>query len=319
VSYTLCLLACAKKLPPPNTDRFAPSLQDVSIVNQSRIDLIFDEGMKRSTLKPEDFPIVSSSGETLGLLAVTPSADPTIISLLTRRQSHVKYVLQGTASDTAGNVTRFTFRFMGSNRPDSIPPAITNIQPHLNSTKTRKGVTVRFTFSKIIDTLSYGGFIVLPPALRARFTPAWDPSLTGRSFAFADSLGPDTTVSVIMLPLFRDFSGNHPVQAAYTSFTSDSLPPPKTVKGRVVTGGRPPRNALVVLEQDAPLLVTVVRSDGSFIFHARNEAYSALAVADTNYDGYVDLVGHTARAALPESLIVQMEPETTRVRVESLF
>jgi hypothetical protein len=223
------------------------------------------------------------------------------------------------ARDLAGNATRVRFQFRGSIRRDTVPPTIAAQSPRLYSTKIRKGFTVSFSFSKAIDTLTFGGVLVLPANLKERFTRTWSPSLNALQFSFKDSLGPDTTVSFILFPLLRDFAGNHLPQAGYTSFTSDSLIWPKLVKGRLLTGGAPPKNAIVILEQGAPALAAIGRTDGSFVLRAKDTTYSALAAADTNYDGYVDLIGRTPRAALPETLLVRLEPETLKVRVDSLF
>jgi hypothetical protein len=312
------LVACAKRLPPPNPDRFAPSFQGLNVVNQNRLDLVFDEPMSQKDMSLADFAIVTANGDTLGLLAAAFSPDGATISLLTRRQRSEKYTLTGSALDVAGNGTRFQRRFVGSSRPDTVAPMITGIAPRNYATRVRKGVIVSFSFSKATDTMTYGGVIVLPAGLESRFDRKWSTGLDNLQFTLKDSLGPDTTVSFILLPMVRDFAGNHLRQAAYTSFTSDSLLLPRLVKGKLTFEGKPPVNGYVVLGQDAPVAATPVRSDGSFTLRARPVDYSVLAAADTNYDGYVDLSARIGRATLPESLAVTLQPETLRVRLDSI-
>ena len=324
LSLALLVLACAKKGMPPNPDRFPPSLLDFTVVNQNRLDLTFDEPMAQKDLPGglahlSDYSITGLGGDTLPVLGVAFSPDQTVISLLTRRQQREKYVLKGITRDVAGNTVRFARQFQGSTRPDTIAPAIISVSPRMHATNLHRDVAVTFIFSKPIDTLTFGGFLVLPSSLSGRFSPRWNPGLNGIQFMLADSLGRGTVVSFLVPPVFRDFAGNHPAQAGYTSFSSDSLVLPGLVKGRLEVEGGPARNAFILLEQDEPLLATIGREDGSFVLRAKKEPYAVVALADTDYDGYVELSGFRARAELPETLVVRLEAETSRVKVASFF
>jgi hypothetical protein len=312
-------LACAKKMPPPNPDRFAPSLEDVQAVNRNRVDLVFDEAMNRKNLSTANFSIVAPGGDSLPLLAVTVSADNLTVSLLTLPQAREKYALNGAAKDLAGNVTRFSRTFTGSTRPDTVAPVITSTSPSPNSVRVRKDIKVTLTFSKPMDTLSLGSFLVLPASLRNRFQHEWEPTLLMLRFAFMDSLGPDTTVSFLLPPGLRDFSGNRIDRTAYTCFTSDSVLMPEPVKGQIESDLRPLRNCYVVLEQGRPMLATLARSDGSFSLRAGREAYAVRVVADTNLDGRADLSAFQETGLLPDTVKLRLNPDPAQPRIDSLL
>jgi hypothetical protein len=315
----LLVLACAKKALPPNPDRFPPHLAEVQAVNQNRVDLVFDEGMQQKGLNVGDFLIATVRGETLKLLAASGGTDPATLTLLTDRQAEVKYLLTGTAHDQAGNPTRFTRAFFGSARPDTVGPLVSGVGPRPFSTGLRSNVTVTFAFTKPIDTLTLQQFWVLPPRVGARFRREWDPALSAVRFILADSLGPDTTVTFILPPYLKDFAGNRLDGAAFTTFTSDTAALPRVALGRLAAADKPVGDGYVVLGQAGPKLATVSRSDGSFGLRTRNEAYAVTALADTNSDGVVDLSAFRANATLPDTLVMQLEKDTTRTLVGSYF
>jgi hypothetical protein len=316
----LLLPACAHKAAPPNPDRFPPSLEDLTVVNKNRVDLTFDKPMNSSGLADSDFSIVSLTGDTLPLLSIAVSSDGTMYSLLTNQQDRVLYDLKGQVHDASGNPLRFTHRFKGSDRPDTILPTVTFSSPGLYASRIRSNVVVGFSFSKPIDTLSFHDFLVLPESLRTQFSRKWSTALTDVNFSLKDSLPPGIVVTFIIPPSFADFAGNRPLYGGFTVFTSDSAAPPHLVKGRLASGAHPPRNGYVILRQhDRPMLATLSRGDGSFSLRADSEPYEVVAAADTNYDGRVELVCIRDSAILPDSFVMQLLPDTMRPRLDSLF
>jgi hypothetical protein len=315
----LLLLACARKAMPPNPDRFPPHLAGIDAVNQFRVDLVFDEPMRQTSLNVNDFLVSGPTGDTLKLLAVSGGTDPATLTLSTVRQTVEKYIVTGAAKDAAGNPTHFKHGFMGSARPDTIGPSLSGIQPRPFSTRQRANLVLTFNFTKPIDTLTLTRLWFLPSSISSRFKPGWDPTLSAVKFTFADTLGPDTTVSVIVPPYLKDFSGNRLDHPGFTVFTSDTAALPKLVHGRLEHGDKPVPDGYVILSQAQPMLATVSRADGSFVLRARAEPYSVLALADTNRDGVIDLSASLPSAALPDTLVVKLASDTTRTRVESLF
>lgn len=313
------VLACAHKAAPPNPDRFPPHLADLTPVNMTRVDLIFDEPMTQKELTTDDYSITDPQGDTLRLLAAAPGADNLTISLITVKQSPVIYSLRGQASDVAGNLTHFTRRFTGSTRSDSVAPIISSITPRPYSTRMRSNITVSATFSKVLDTLTYGGFLILPASLRTRFSHAWSPTLTGLQFTLPDTLGPDTTVSFILPASLKDFVGNRLAQPGFTSFTSESVPLPRVLRGRLQFKTKPVPGGYVELIRGMPQLATVSRTDGSFSLRAESLPYAVRVFADTNRDGLVELSAAREQAALPDTLVIQLAPDTTRTRIDSFF
>lgn len=321
--WFLALAGCAKKLPPPNTDRFPPTLLNVAVINQNRIDLTFDEPIAVQNSHPADFSIVSAAGETLGLLAIAAGPEPTGLTLLTQRQTRVRYTLQGAVQDIARNSAWFRVSFTGSLRRDTIPPAITAFVPKPFSTGLRRNIAVSFRFSKPLDTITCPEPLVLPGNLRARFQRTWNPGLTGLQFSLRDSLGPDTLVSFVLRPALSDFAGNRLRQTGYTIFAADSQLPGALHWGRLLLRdtrkGSLSGMALVIIEQPEPVSIAVGRHDGSFVFCIRDTTYSVWAVADTDLDGYTDLSCRKMHVAPGDSLVLVLEPETLRKHLDSLF
>lgn len=313
------LLACAKKALPPNPDRFPPHLAEIRAVNQNRVDLVFDEAMQQKDLGRLDYSVTDMRGDTLELLAVSGGADPTVIVLLTTKQAAEKYTMTGVARDNAGNPAHFVRGFIGSSKPDTVAPIVSGVTPGPYSVAKRRNAAVTITFTKPMDTLSLGSPWILPPGMRTRFGRTWDPSLGVVRFPLTDSLGLDTTITFILPPLAHDFAGNRLAGAAFTVFTLDSAALPRVIHGKADFAGRPPRNSYVAFSQDQPLLAAVVRDDGTFALRTKRESYAVLALADTNYDGYAELVARRDRADLPDTLVVTLAPDSTRTRLDSVF
>jgi len=315
----LLLLACARKAMPPNPDRFPPHLAGVEAVNQFRVDLVFDEPMQQKSLNAGDFLVSGPTGDTLKLLAVIGGSDPATLTLSTVRQTVQKYIVTGAAKDVAGNPTHFKHAFTGSARPDTIGPSLSSIQPRPFSTRQRKNLVLTLSFTKPIDTLTLARLWILPASLSRRFKPGWDPTLSAVRFTFADSLGPDTTVSVIVPPYLKDFSGNRLDHPGFTTFTSDTATLHKLVHGRLEHGDKPVADGYVILSQAQPMLCAVSRTDGTFALRARDEPYAVLALADTNRDGVVDLSASLPSAAFPDTLKMKLEQDTMRRAIETYF
>jgi hypothetical protein len=315
----LLLLACARKAMPPNPDRFPPHLAGIEARNQFRVDLVFDEPMLQKSLNPGDFLVSGPTGDTLKLLAVSGGSDAATLTLSTTRQTVEKYVVTGSAKDAAGNPTHFKHAFLGSARPDTIGPSLSGIQPRPFSTRVRKNFVLTLNFTKPIDTLTLTRLWILPSSIYSRFKSEWDPTLSAVRFTFADTLGPDTTVSVIVPPYLKDFSGNRLDHPGFTTFTSDTAALPKLVHGRLEHGDKPVPDGYVILSQEQPMLAAVSRADGSFVLRARAEPYAVLALADTNRDGVIDLSASLTSAALPDTLVMKLVQDTTRKLVQDYF
>ena len=315
----LLILACARKAPPPNPDRFPPHLTEIQPVNRNRVDLIFDEAIQQTGVSANDFAILTARGETLKLLTVSGGMDAATLSLLTEQQAAQKYTLTGQAHDRAGNPTRFTRNFFGSIRQDTVGPSVNSVSPRAFTTGLRRNVTITVAFSKPIDTLTLHEVWILPPALSARFKREWDAALSAVRFRLADSLGPDTTVTFILPPYIKDFVGNRLDHAAFTAFRTDTTALPRVVQGRLEVGDKPVADGYLVLAETLPALAVLSRSDGSFSLRVRKQSYSVTALTDTNRDGIVDLSAFRPGAELPDTLVMKLAADTTGKRVQSFF
>jgi hypothetical protein len=96
------------------------------------------------------------------------------------------------------------------------------------------------------------------------------------------------------------------------------VPLPRLLQGEL-TAATPLRNCYIVLEQANPVLAAVVRPDGRFTMRADSAAYAVTAVADTNYDGLIDLSGRLAPDVLSETVRIALEPAVGALALDSLF
>ncbi|MEO0107635.1 MAG: Ig-like domain-containing protein [candidate division WOR-3 bacterium] len=304
---------------PPNPDRFAPGLLEVTSLSSNRVDLVFDEPMQSSSAGLENFTVVSLEGETLGLVAVTVGPDNSTLTLLTRPQKPQVYVLRGAAKDMAGNEARFVRRFRGSIRLDTIAPQLLSASPRPFSTGLRYNLVVSLSFSEAIDTSGFPKVLVLPAWLRGRLIQQWSPTLASVRFTLRDSLPAGTVVSFILPAGAKDFSGNRANQGAALLLYSDSVALIRPVRGFLRTQGRALANGYVILTSDSLRQATLSLADGSFLVRIDSAPWSLLAVADTDYDGRSDLICVRAPQVLSDSIVLELSADSLSHSIDSVF
>lgn len=263
------MVSCAKKMLPPNPDRFPPSLEDVETRTRSQVALVFDEPISGAGLSPDSFVLTGPSGETLVLRGASLGRKSDEVQLWTSTQQPILYQLRGVVRDEAGNPTHFRARFMGSTKRDTIPPRVSRVEPGPGTTRQKRAVTVRVTFSEAIDTASLGvagpapessakagetsgtkrettgtaaetvavrgpsPYLFVPAAYDTQFKRSWSSDWQSLSFSHRESMPAGAIVYFLLMPKVTDLEGNRIKGSVFTYFTSDTALDVVPVKGKV--------------------------------------------------------------------------------------
>ncbi|HDR00450.1 MAG TPA: hypothetical protein ENN51_09240 [candidate division WOR-3 bacterium] len=344
VLVLLAVGTCAKRMPPPSPDRFAPRLVLVRTRGLTGVEMEFDEPVDLSRVPAESLAIVGPDGvlEVRGL--TSPRGGDRLLAW-TERQDEVVYHLSAWVPDLAGNFARVRARFRGGSRPDTVRPRVRSVRPRLGQSGYFSD-EITYEFSKPMDTLVIPELVAIPASLDTALMSHWDagwqrltlkrPGKVTVDLSVADerderargtesepdSGGVRTTdadapstredsaaappVYVALLPGMTDLEGNRTREIVATSFTRDTLFPGMGVAGRV-SGPVP---ALVFLLADTAVALAVTDERGVFFLRIPGGTYEVVAVSDTSHDGLVDLVARRSSFVPgPDSLFLDLQPE----------
>jgi len=330
VSLMVMALSCAKKMLPPNPDRFAPRLQEVQTLTRSQVALVFDEDIDGAKLKPDSFLLTGPAGETIALRGASLGRKGDEVQLWTPTQELKLYEVRGVVWDRSDNKTRFRARFRGSSKQDTIAPRVTRIDPAPGAVGQKRGVKVRVTFSEAIDTSGVVRYLFVPASYDTEFERSWSSDWQTLSFSGLESLPSGVNVYLHVLPGAIDLEGNRATGPAFTYFTSDTILDAVAVKGKALWPGAVGTGAVFFTESAAVRVITdslepprtetlpvrttglaPVLFDGSFATKVRKGEYEVVAVADTNGDGLAELVSPAVKFNTDaESLSLNLEPES---------
>ena len=300
---------------PPSPDRFSPRLEDIEVINRTKINLTFNEAIAPQSITKDSFLITSSNNETLLIIDVTMGGKDKTITLITEKQQPIRYSLSTEVSDVAENRAKVRTNFVGSRIKDTMPPRISSITPKTGAVKQKKNVRIAIGFSEEVDTVIPISWVVLPKELKDRFKALWYPDHRQLTFSLADSLGNDTVVYFMLQRSVFDFEGNRLLAPGFTFFTSDTLLNTKLVTGKIIGKNKPVTNGLVIFtttgDSIKSMALTPVDSIGSFAIQIRAGIYEVNAVADTNFDDRIDLSGKILGFnTTQETLSVEIYPDS---------
>jgi hypothetical protein len=229
------------------------------------------------------------------------------IELWTWPQSTGLYEVRGRVLDKAGNPGRFRGRFRGSDKADTIRPRVTGIQPQPGASgNARPKLAVQF--SEALDTMSQLSYTFVPSMFDTVYRRRWREDWREVSFVPDDTIDSGVKVYFVLHGSGQDLEGNRLSGSAFTYFTPDSVFEGKPVHGTVTWRG-PFGTGLVLFGDTATTGLAPILSNGSFGTKLDSGRYQAMAVADTNSDGAVDLVGGPVEFQTEqESLAIQLEP-----------
>jgi len=300
---------------PPSPDRFPPRLAEIEAQNRTKLYLKFNEAIDAKTISKDNFLITASTKETLMIKEITTGRKSDIITLITDKQSPIRYSLWAKVTDLEGNWAQLQTRFLGSGTKDTISPRILEIKPKAGATEQKKNVRIEFRFSEEIDTMITAAWAVLPIDLKTRFQTNWQPDYRQLTFTLKDSLGGDTVVYFILLRSVLDFEGNRLLAPGFTFFTSDSVLKTKLLTGTVKYKDRPMTEGLVIFDQTQDSIKSValapLDSFGSFAIQIKDGIYDVKVIADTNFDDRIDLTGKILGFnTTTEQLFIEVFPDS---------
>ncbi|UCG44124.1 MAG: Ig-like domain-containing protein [candidate division WOR-3 bacterium] len=303
----LALSACAKKMLPPSPDRFAPRLLEIRTRNRVSVELLFDEDIDARSASLDSIAVFGPDGERVELRGISMGRKSDRIDIWTWPQSSGLFEVRGRVLDQAGNPGRFRGRFRGSDKADTIRPRVAGIQPRPGASgAARQKIAVQF--SEPLDTLSQLSYTFVPSMFDTVYQGGWREDWRELSFVPADTIDSGVTVYFVLHPSGQDLEGNRLSGSAFTYFTPDSVFEGRPVRGRVTWRG-PLGTGLVLFEDTATTGMAPILTDGSFGTRLDSGSYQAIAVADTNSDGAVDLVGGPVEFQTEqESLAIRLEP-----------
>jgi hypothetical protein len=303
----LVLSACAKKMLPPSPDRFAPRLLEIRTRNRVSVELLFDEDIDARSATADSIAVYGPDGQQVELRGISMGRQSDRVELWTWPQSPGLYEVKGLVLDQAGNPGRFRGRFRGSDRADTIRPRVAGIRPQPGASgDARPKLAVQF--SEALDTMSQLSYMFVPSMFDTVYNRGWREDWREVSFVPEDTIDSGVTVYFVLHASGQDLEGNRLSGPAFTYFTPDSVFQGRPVRGTVTWRG-PLGTGLVLFEDTTTTGMAPILSDGSFGTKLDSGQYRAVAVADTNSDGTVDLVGGPVEFGTEqESLAIRLEP-----------
>ncbi|MEO0094841.1 MAG: Ig-like domain-containing protein [candidate division WOR-3 bacterium] len=252
----LIFLFCAHKAPPLRIDRIDPKIKSISALNEHQISLSFSEEIDTLSIKSENFSIYAEQ-ETLRIISATPGNTLDQIYLFTQKMFKIEYSIDGKVYDLSGRVGFFKTKFMGSTKPDTIPPVV------ISHSKGCRLKSFYLEFSEPVDTSSVI-YYIFPKRKLAK-----DWHYMKRLFLSpeADSLHFDTTY-YLFLKEVRDLSGN-PGAPFVTTGTPDTTYNPVFIRGKALINDTLLNRGIGILGDSAIIGISII-DQGEFLFEVRD-------------------------------------------------
>ncbi|MEO0131504.1 MAG: Ig-like domain-containing protein [candidate division WOR-3 bacterium] len=311
----LVLLGCAKKMLPPSPDRFPPQLLEIDPKTSTRLDLIFNEDIV-PVIDSAHRLYITNNIDTLQIIAIITKGSR--VSLYTRPlMTNTRYQIRGSFMDQAGNAAVIKKTFRSALQPDTVDPRVTSTYPKPGSVlKVFRGIYIDFTFSEPVDSQSDIHFTVSPLA-KNKIKYEFSNDRHTLTFLYPDTLTYRGLIYFLLLPSITDLANNRLKNFGYTYFTTDSTLTIKTVRGKLLSQNIPVSNGIVIFERDNLKAFTITEKDGTFSCQLELGTYSVSAIADTNWDFYVDLISAKSEIAVDTTQIevptINLFPAATKI------
>ncbi len=305
----LGLLACAKKMPPPNPDRFPPRVEGITTRTRTQFEIAFDEPVEPAATPLESLTLQAADGGTLVVRGVSRGRGDSRLLVWTEALEPGIYEVRGRAADRAGNSVRFRSRFRAGTRADTVPPRVAAIDPRPGTDRVRYSPRVTVRLSEPADTTAGVSWFFAPAWLDTLFRRAWERDWQSFALGYRDSLPPGLVAYFVVPAGWRDLEGNRARFTAATFFACDSAPALELVAGVVTGGDSLVRGGIVFVESARTVAATAVEPSGRFALRLAPGSYWAQAVADTSGNGLVDLASDRVSFTSPqESLRLDLRP-----------
>lgn len=267
----LIFLFCAHKAPPLRIDRIDPKIKSIISINEHQILISFSEEIDTLSIKSENFSIYTER-ETLGIISATPGNTPDQIYLHTQRMLRIEYSIEGKVYDLSKRVGFFKTKFMGSTKPDTIPPVV------ISYSKGYKLKSFYLEFSEPVDT----GSIIYYIFPKKKMVKDWHYMKKLYLNPESDSLNFDTTYYLFLREV-RDLSGN--LGAPFvTTGTPDTIYNPVLIRGKALINDTLLIRGIGVLGDREIMGVSIIEK-GEFLFEVRDSLNYLIRVFGENCYG----------------------------------
>lgn len=321
LSILLVLLsACARQGVIPNPDKFPPHLVSVNAVNQTQINLRFDEALKPSLISASTFTLTPQQDEeTIRFVAKDPNdSQGRSIVVLTSPLSAGTYTLSGLVADKTDNATTIKVKFRASEKRDTLPP-------YLALTPLDERVSFPYNFklesAEPVDTSQVIKMLTTPFIPSSSLTRSWNSDLNTFDISCGDTLLKTQAFYLIILPGIIDFAGNRTGYGLSKLVYSDSTLTLYPVFGKILRAqGTGAASSLVLLKHSGNTIAsTLADTSGSFFTKVSiRDSVEVEAYFDEGFDGIFEESSRIFFPLLPDTFEITTRPVNQPLYLEQL-
>lgn len=264
--FSLLMIECARKLPPPNPDIFPPEIEDYFIPNNYTIKIKFNENLS-SQIDLKNF-LIFSQIETLKIRSIFVERE--FLTIITEQQKPINYLLFGRVSDTTNrNFSQIKIKFKGNPNPDTVRPFIKNIT--INQEK------IEINFSEpILDTNLY--YLLSPPL---PVDTIWTKDKKSLILLFKEK--PKEFCSFIILPTLKDLGGNNLLKGEDIFQIFDTTIEFINLTGKVFLKESLVNNSIIIFKKENFLSFALTKN-GAFKTKIKKGKYNIIALLDKDWN-----------------------------------
>lgn len=264
--FSVLIITCARKLPPPNPDIFSPEIEDYFIPNNYTIKIKFNENIS-PLIDLKNFSIFSQT-ETLKIKNIL--IENKFLTIITDKQKPINYLLLGKVSDTTNrNFSKIKIKFKGNPFPDTVKPFIKSL------TATQEKIEINFS-EPILDTNLY---YLLSPSLPIE--TVWGKDKKSLLFLFKEK--PKEFYSFLILPTLKDLGGNRLIKGEEIFQNFDTTIKFISLTGKVFLQESGVDNSIIILKKEDFLSFALTKK-GIFKTKAKKGKYQIISLLDTDWD-----------------------------------
>ncbi len=303
--FFIAFVLCAKKLPPPSPDRFAPRLIRIQALYDNSLVLYFNEPLDTSSLDIQNFVIYNAQIKLISFFDETQTS----IRIITSPLQKGRYKIKGVVKDKSKNQAFFEKVFKSTKKKDTIPPEIRKVIPQTMRVSFPYNITI--DISEPIDTSASSLFLLSTIPV---YEKKWRKGFTQFKLVVKDTLYKEVPFAFLIFPTLRDFSQN-PLEGYYSFlFVADTLLKIEMMPGRVV--GVKNKKAIVVVSKKHKFCVSSITDTvGRFrlpIFF--KDTMHIVVFIDEDRDLISEAFADTVVKSRKDSLILKIRKKSVRLK-----